>query len=108
MEAVKFMKEYNRMCKIYFDSEGCKGCPLKNKYCFDTFCSPINESSYNEVTETVERWSKENPEELGKKYIIEIDMVKHDCGNKLYHVKDGPWVSEGTIAKLEEYKESEK
>lgn len=107
MEAVKFMKEYNRMCKSYFDNEECEGCPLKNKYCFETFFPPTNKSSYNEVTATVERWSKENPEELGKKYIIEIAMVQ-DNGFS-YRIKGTDcWLDRAELEQLKEYKESEK
>ena len=103
MDAVKFMKEYNRMCKSYFDNEACKECPLKNNYCFETYLVPENEISYEDVANTVKAWSKENPEEIGKKYIIEIDAVDNSSYH-CYRTSIG-WLSKSQLANLEEYKE---
>lgn len=103
MDAVKFFKEYRRMCKKH----RCEDCPMRgNVFCFDG-CYDLSQEESERVVGIVEKWSKENPEEIGKKYIIEIDKVECDDGHKLYHIKDGLWLNEGTIAKLEEYKESE-
>ena len=105
MDAVKFMKEYNRMCKSYFDNEECEECPLKNNYCFETYLVPENVISYEDVVNTVKAWGKEHPEEIGKKYIIEIDAItKNSC-----HVKGtgNLWFDRGYLKSLEEYKKSE-
>ena len=104
MDAVKFLREFKRMCSHY----NCKGCPVQERpLCIGGF-EDLSQEEQERIVEVVEKWSKENPEEIGKKYIIEIDRVKHGCGSKLYHIKDGLWISEGTIAKFEEYNESEK
>ena len=110
MDAVKFMKEYNRMCKSYFDKYECEGCPLKNNYCFETNFVPENEISYEDVANTVKVWSKRNPEEVGKKYIIEVDLFDDTNGTPLqYHIKGTVtgWVSKKELESFEEYKESE-
>lgn len=103
MDAVKFLKEKERMCNSYL---GCDSCPVA--VTLGRTCKHTLDENYGElVVWIVENWSEEHSEEIGKKYIIEIDKVEHDCDNKIYHIKNGPWVSEETIAKLEEYKESE-
>lgn len=103
MDAVKFLREFKRMCSHY----NCKDCPVKERpLCIGGF-EDLSQEEQERIVRVVEDWSRENPEEIGKKYIIEIDRVKRDCGHKLYHIKDGLWVNEGTIAKFEEYKESE-
>ena len=53
----------------------------------------------------VENWSKEHPEELDKKYIIEISMIV-DKG--LYRIKGTDcWLSKEELEQLEEYAENE-
>ena len=104
MDAVKFLREFSRMCSKHDSCKNCLG--VKAHLCIGD-CENISQEESEWIVEIVENWSRENPEEIGKKYIIEIDKVKHDCGNKIYHIKDGLWISEETIAKLEEYNESE-
>lgn len=99
MDAVKFFKEYQRLCKAH---DKCDECLLN---CF-TGCSynPVKGYSDDKLTtfvEFVEHWSKENPEEIGKKYIIEIDEVDGDtCRVK----KAKWWVYRADLEQLEEYK----
>lgn len=57
MEALEFLKEYNRMCVANKD---CQGCPLKE----DTCCSLSAELSEEQITiivDKTEQWSKEHP-----------------------------------------------
>ena len=51
MDAVKFMKEYKRLCDEY---SACVGCPLKNYGdCID--------AEPKELVKAVEEWSEEHP-----------------------------------------------
>lgn len=63
MEANKFLKEMDRMCKSY--GNGCKGCELFH-YDFDHVgCSfPITEDHREWVIKVVEEWSESHPEEV--------------------------------------------
>lgn len=57
MDAVMFLKEWKRMCKV--DISGCMGCPLdeiKGGMCrYSVYKEP------ERAVEIVEKWSKENP-----------------------------------------------
>ena len=114
MDAVKFLEIYSRMCNKYSD---CVGCPMRGELLCQCDDRKYSHEESERMVEIVENWNRENPEEIGKKYIIEIDRVEHatvinstngDYSHKIYHIKDGPWINEGTIARLKEYKESEK
>lgn len=109
MDAVKFLREFSRMCRKYYS---CVGCPMTEEPFCD--CAKLSQEDQERAVEIVENWSRENPEEIGKKYIIEIDRIEHtavdsDYSHKIYHIKNGNgfWISEEYIAKLEEYKESD-
>jgi len=54
MEAIKFIKERDRMCRTYDD---CKGCPLEA----DDDCTDFPNGSPERAVEIVEKWSEENP-----------------------------------------------
>lgn len=99
MDAVKFLKERDRMC----ENHSCKECPI-GKITLMGDCS-YDKKEAEKIVEVVEDWSKENPEEVGKKYIIEVDAVDnssyHCC-----HTSIG-WFSKSQLEQLEEYKESE-
>ena len=63
MDAVKFIKERNRMCKS-FDG-GCKGCPAFNA-CEDELCCAVGQGSPLDATAQivmVEEWSAAHPRE---------------------------------------------
>ena len=104
MDAVKFFKEYERMCDSH---NTCDKCPANDI----TGCAYNPVKGYRDiniikVVEIVEKWSKENPEELGKKYIIEIDEVQ-DNGFS-YRIKGTEcWLDRKDLKNLEEYNESE-
>lgn len=55
MDAVNFVKEYNRMCNKY---DGCQGCPLDGKDC-EIVSKKINA---DHIVNVVEKWSKEHPQ----------------------------------------------
>ena len=70
-------------------------------FCFGD-CKNLSQEKQERMVEIVEKWSRENPEEIGKKYIVEIDGVNKDghC-----HTCIG-WLSKSQLEQLEEYKES--
>lgn len=57
MDAVKYLKERNRMCDT-FDLL-CSGCPLGNSV---EDCDDLQRERPEKAVEMVEKWSKENPE----------------------------------------------
>lgn len=57
MDAVKFVKEANRICK----NRGCTKCPLcKNGACMAT-CSDVSVKNLEETVSILEQWSKDHP-----------------------------------------------
>ena len=63
MDAVKFIKEYRRMCNQYIYSEACgedcsSECALYGKHC-NLACDDMNA---NEIVSKVEQWSQAHPQ----------------------------------------------
>lgn len=103
MDTVKFLRELGRICSKYDGFDDCVGCPVRgNPICLGNY-EKFSKERVERIVEIVENWSRENPEEIGKKYIIEIDGVNKDghC-----HTCIG-WLSKSQLEQLEEYKESE-
>lgn len=57
MDAIKYLKEKERMC---YKQEDCTHCPLKTGD--DNTCSILEETNPEEAVEIVEKWSAENPQ----------------------------------------------
>lgn len=55
MDAVKFLKQFNRMCKTYND-DGCKECPAYRYRCGEEF-----DGQEEDGVSIVEQWAKEHP-----------------------------------------------
>ena len=55
MDAVEFLKQFNRMCKSY-EEDGCKNCPSYEYNCCENF-----NGQENDVVQIVEQWAKEHP-----------------------------------------------
>ena len=55
MDAVDFLKQFNRMCKSY-EEDGCKNCPSYEYNCCENF-----NGQENDVVQIVEQWAKEHP-----------------------------------------------
>nr|DAU08703.1 MAG TPA: hypothetical protein [Caudoviricetes sp.] len=53
MEAIRFIKERDRMCKSY---KNCEGCPLENAECVIIGTTPDDDCK--KIIDTVEKWSK--------------------------------------------------
>lgn len=71
MDAVKFIKERNRMCKS-FDGE-CKGCPAFNA-CDDELCCAVGQESPLDATAQivmVEEWSAAHPRKTRQSVFLE-------------------------------------
>lgn len=71
MDAVKFIKERNRMCKSFCD--GCKGCPASN-VCEDDLCCAVGQESTLDATAQiaiVEEWSAAHPRKTRQSVFLE-------------------------------------
>ena len=71
MDAVKFIKERNRMCKSF--SDGCKGCPAFNA-CVDDLCCAVGQESTLAATDQiaiVEKWSAAHPRKTRQSVFLE-------------------------------------
>lgn len=55
MDAVEFLKQFNRMCKAYND-DGCKECPAYRHRCGEEF-----DGQEEDGVSIVEQWAKEHP-----------------------------------------------
>ena len=55
MDAVEFLKQFNRMCKTYND-DGCKECPAYRYRCGEEF-----DGQEEDGVSIVEQWAKEHP-----------------------------------------------
>ena len=59
MDAIKFLKEKNRMCSSY---DGCAKCPADNQNNgFEIDCEVLECDKPEEFVDIVERWSDEHP-----------------------------------------------
>lgn len=56
MDALEFLKERKRMCRLYKD---CYGCPLEEECCVPI--TNISDGDYQRAVDAVEQWSKEHP-----------------------------------------------
>lgn len=71
MDAVKFIKERNRMCKSFCD--GCKECPAFN-VCEDDLCCAVGQESTLDATAQiaiVEEWSAAHPRKTRQSVFLE-------------------------------------
>lgn len=64
MDAVEFVKERNRMCKMYYKAgdDVCSDCPAKYEKC--TMIDPMGimtEGEIAKIVQIVEKWSIEHP-----------------------------------------------
>lgn len=71
MDAVKFIKERDRMCKFYYDAENgnCSdGCPAH-----DTQCTDLDDLSADaeELVALVEEWSSAHPRKTRQRVFLE-------------------------------------
>ena len=54
MEAIEFLKEYQRICRCYHSNK-CSGCPLEVYGC------DIEHDDAQEIVKIVEEWAREHP-----------------------------------------------
>lgn len=75
MDAVKFFKEMERMCKAHCDNpygeRDCKGCPLEISVDECMRVEMEEPEKIVEIVEIVERWSKEHPVKTYKDDFLE-------------------------------------
>ena len=66
MDALKYIKERNRMCRHY---PLCKGCPIDKLVEYGSCFDDLEENNPEKIIEEVEKWSKEHP------FVTNGDMV---------------------------------
>lgn len=67
MDAIKFIKERQRMCRFYGHDDNCYQCPAK--YCE---CSTLEYmADDNRVVDIVEKWSEEHPAKTRQSVFLE-------------------------------------
>lgn len=71
MDAVKFIKERNRMCKAYYETgdDVCSNCPAKWEQC-DTISSLMGKNA-DTIVAIVEKWPKEHPRKTRQSVFLE-------------------------------------
>lgn len=68
MDALKFIKEFYRMCD-YYSGGFCKGCPRKEEPSCDS--STMSDEELAKLISDVEKWSKEHPQKTRQQYFLE-------------------------------------
>lgn len=66
MDAVEFLKQFNRMCKAYND-DGCKECPAYRYRCGEEF-----DGQEEDGVSIVEQWAKEHPVKTRQSEFLKI------------------------------------
>ena len=72
MEALEFLREYNRMCVVNKD---CHGCPLKGTTC--SLGAELSETQMAIIVDKTEQWSKEHPIITNAQKFEEVFGQKH-------------------------------
>lgn len=68
MDALKFFKEFKRMCNCYSE-EFCAGCPRKAEPNCDELI--MEDDELNKLIADVEKWSKEHPQKTRLQDLLE-------------------------------------
>lgn len=79
MEALKFLKEYARMCNY---SATCYGCPLEGTTC--TIDADLSKEQMIDIIDKTEQWSKEHP------IITNAQKFKEIFGNEAIYAISSP------------------
>lgn len=80
MDAVEFLKQFNRMCEAYDEDGFCKNCPAYEYNC----CANFN-GQENDVVQIVEQWTKEHPVKTRQSEFLKMypdtEMLESGCLN---------------------------
>lgn len=77
MDAIKFIKEANRMCKSFSDKCNCAECPANSEFCK---ISHPYECSAEEKLSIVEEWANDHPAKTRQSAFLEqYPNAKLDC-----------------------------
>lgn len=68
MDALKFVKEFKRMCHTYTETM-CKGCPREK--CLKCKIEELSDTGIKELINDVEKWSKEHPQRTRLQDLLE-------------------------------------
>lgn len=85
MDAVKFIKERDRMCDSLF---GCEGCPANSQENGFGICYVATKSQYTpeQQIEIVEKWSKEHPRKTRQSVFLKQWPDVYLDGNRVISV----------------------
>lgn len=67
MDAVKFLKEHNRMCEYFYHNDSCGKCPASNLDNCDT-----DTEEPEKLVSIVEKWSNEQPERTRQSEFVKL------------------------------------
>ena len=71
MDALKFFKEFDRMCN-YYSNENCRGCPRETEpTCGITDLGPVGPEGIKKLINDVDQWSKEHPQRTRLQDLLE-------------------------------------
>ena len=59
MDAVRYIVEYDRMCRSFSD---CRDCPIRARAPFPSSCQQFRVNNPEETVAIVEAWAKEHPQ----------------------------------------------
>lgn len=78
MDAVKFIEERNRMCKLF--SPGCEGCRIDEAKPAMIECVLWMTKNPEKTVEIVEQWSQEHPRKTRQSNLLEMfPTARLDC-----------------------------
>ncbi len=84
MEAIEFLKEYNRMCTV---NKYCHGCPLTGTTC--SIAAELSEEQIINIVDKTERWSKEHPIITNAQKFEEVFGQKHSFSLMFGRFREG-------------------
>lgn len=70
MDAIKFIRERNRMCATYTPKR-CEGCPADNYGEMDAACIMVDKIDAKRLVPIVEKWSSEHPRKTRQSVFLE-------------------------------------
>lgn len=81
MDAIKFIRERNRMCAMYTPKR-CEGCPADNYGGCGVACIMIDKIDAERLVPIVEKWSSEHPRKTRQSVFLEQwpNAMVDDCG----------------------------
>ena len=90
MDAVEFLKGFDRMCEAYDKDGFCKNCPAYEYNC----CTNFN-GQENDVVQIVEQWAKEHPVKTRQSEFLKMFPEASILGDEYLNICPAQISSEG-------------